>query len=78
MTYYTFNLPLTAEQMTKVRDAWDECIGPEQPGAGLFCFVNFKTGTLRGMIMEPEVCQAFKPALNGALAAAQKIDLGNI
>lgn len=78
MKYYTFNLPLEAAQIRKMRESWDECIGADQPGAGLFCFVNFKTGMLRGMIMPPDVCQAFKPALDGALAASQKDDLGNI
>ena len=76
--YYTFDLPLEAGQIRKMKDAWDECIGPEPAGAGLFCFVNFKTGLLRGMIMPQDVCGQFKPTLMSALAGAQKDDMGSI
>jgi len=39
MKYYVFNLPLEAAQIRKMKEAWDECIGPGQPGSGLFCTV---------------------------------------
>jgi hypothetical protein len=78
MKYYTFNLPLNQDQIKKMQDAFAECIGPETQGSGLFCMVNFKTGTLRGMIMPPDVCSAFRPALDGVLAASQKDEMGNL
>jgi hypothetical protein len=78
MKYYTFTLKLEPEQIRKMQDAWDDCIGCDPTGSGLFCFISFKTETLRGMIMPPDIRQAFKPHLDGVLAASQKDDLGTL
>jgi hypothetical protein len=76
MKYYTFNLKLDPVQVQKVKDIFDECIGADLKGSGLFFTISFKDGALRGMIMPPDTLDAFRPALNGVLAACEKDELG--
>lgn len=62
---YVWSIPLTAEQVKKIRENWDECMGTPSPlGSGLFATVSFAGASLRMMAMAKEETEVLRRACN--------------